>query len=93
MPAKKKAQIIGGPREKLMQVLRASGASEEAAMNLTAEALGPGGTKKKRKKKKQASGLRQQIIARLRDVGKAAREYNPVTQGLRAGMKGMGRKY
>lgn len=84
MPAAKKAQIAGSPRSKLMQVLRASGVSDSAAVSLTNEALGPG-RKKKKKKMSQAAGLRQQIISRLRQIGSEARKRNPVSAGVRAG--------
>lgn len=84
MPAAKKAQIAGSPRSKLMQVLRASGVSDSAAVSLTNEALGPG-TKRKKKKMSQAAGLRQQIISRLRQIGSEARKRNPVSAGVRAG--------
>lgn len=85
MPAAKKAQIAGSPRSKLMQVLRASGVSDSAAVSLTNEALGPGRKKKKKKKMSQAAGLRQQIISRLRQIGSEARKRNPVSAGVRAG--------
>lgn len=77
MPAARKAkmnpQTIGGPRKKLYQVLRASGVSDSAATAFVTETLGE--EKKKKRKKAQTAGARQQIIAKLKEIGaKVARK-------------------
>ncbi len=84
MSKNKPANPLGGPRQKLMRVMRQSGVADSAATRLTEEALG----KQKKKKKKKASGtLRKQIISRLQEIGAKARAKNPVSKGLRAGYK------
>ena len=70
-----KAQIAGGPRQKLYQVLVGSGVQPGAAQRFTEETLGPSPhAKAKAKKKKQPRTLREKIIAKLSEIGAKARK-------------------
>lgn len=69
----KSGQIAGGPRQKLMQVMRASGVSDKAAANLTNQALGPAPSRNQPKSQSQPKSLRKQLIGKLREIGAKAR--------------------
>ncbi len=64
-------QVAGGPRQKLMQVMRASGVSDKAAANLTNQALGAAPSRNQ--PKAQPKSLRKQLIGKLREIGAKAR--------------------
>lgn len=87
MPADKKpkAQVAGGPRQKLIASMRAAGASEAQTSAMVTEALGPARKSKKRKKKAQsgAPAGRRTIIQALREAGKKALKMNPASLGAR----------
>lgn len=68
---------FGGPRQKLLRTLRASGVSDSAATALANEAFqgtGSDSASAATRKKKRSKGLREAIISRLRSIGEKARQ-------------------
>ena len=61
---------FGGPRQKLLRVMRASGVSDSAGAALANEAFGA----EVQKKKKKRAGVRQAIMAKLREIGAKAKK-------------------